>query len=76
MNEYEKTGYLNSNFKIFHLIDEKMTPIDFHFHDFHKILLDEKEKGKIILLASHNKEDIDILCDKVFVMENGVLIKK
>lgn len=39
MNEYEKTGYLNSNFKIFHLIDEKMTPIDFHFHDFHKILL-------------------------------------
>ena len=39
MNEYEKTGYLNSDFKIFHLIDKGMTPIDFHFHDFHKILL-------------------------------------
>lgn len=39
MNEYEKTGYLNSNFKIFHLSDEGMSPIGFHFHDFHKILL-------------------------------------
>ena len=39
MNEYEKTGYLNSNFKIFHLVDKGMTPISFHFHDFHKILL-------------------------------------
>ncbi len=39
MNEYEKTGYLNSNFKIFHLVDKGMPPIGFHFHDFHKILL-------------------------------------
>ena len=39
MNEYEKTGYLNSNFKIFHLVDKGMTPIGFHFHDFHKILV-------------------------------------
>lgn len=39
MNEYKKTGYLNSNFKIFHLVDKGMTPIGFHFHDFHKILL-------------------------------------
>ena len=39
MNEYEKTGYLNSNFKIFHLVDKGMTPIGFHFQDFHKILL-------------------------------------
>lgn len=39
MNEYEKTGYLNSNFKIFHLVGKGMTPIGFHFHDFHKILL-------------------------------------
>lgn len=39
MNEYEKTGYLNSNFKTFHLVDKGMTPVGFHFHDFHKILL-------------------------------------
>ena len=59
------------------ILDEPTNALDTEaIEDFHKILLDEKEKGKIILLASHNKEDIDILCDKVFVMENGVLIKK
>ncbi|MEG0510024.1 MAG: ATP-binding cassette domain-containing protein [Clostridia bacterium] len=35
------------------------------------IILREKEKGKIILLASHIKEDINLLCDKVFYIENG-----
>lgn len=38
-SEYEQTGYLDSDFKIFHLTDTQMTPIDFHYHDFHKILL-------------------------------------
>lgn len=40
---------------------------------FHKLILEEKAKGKIILLASHSKEDIDKLCDTVYVMKNGVL---
>ena len=35
--------------------------------------MSEKEKGKIILLASHNREDIEILCDKVLKMEKGIL---
>ncbi len=39
MHKYEKTGYLTDNFKIFHLIDSDMPEIDFHFHDFHKILI-------------------------------------
>lgn len=39
MNSYEKAGYLHGNFKIFHLLDEKMRQIDFHFHDFHKVLI-------------------------------------
>jgi AraC-like DNA-binding protein len=38
MSDYEKTGYLESNFRIFHLLDEHMNTVDFHFHDFHKIL--------------------------------------
>ncbi len=40
---------------------------------FRKVLMSEKEKGKIILLASHNREDIEILCDKVLKMEKGIL---
>lgn len=39
MSSYEKTGYLNSNFKMFHLVEEEMRTIDFHFHDFHKVLI-------------------------------------
>lgn len=39
MTTYEKTGYLQSNFKIFHLLDTEKINVDFHFHDFHKILI-------------------------------------
>ncbi|MCR4695517.1 MAG: AraC family transcriptional regulator [Pseudobutyrivibrio sp.] len=36
---YSKKGYLYSNFKIFHLKDSGLGEIDFHYHDFHKILI-------------------------------------
>ena len=32
-----------------------------------------KEKGCLIIIASHNKEDISILCDIVLKMEKGNL---
>ena len=38
-------------------------------------LLELKEEGKTILLASHNEEDIRILCDEVYEMDGGVLRK-
>ena len=38
--------------------------------DFFKEL---KNQGKTILMASHNKEDIDVLCDRVYEMDAGVL---
>ena len=34
-----------------------------------------KTAGRTILLASHNKDDIDLLCDQVYEMEAGVLTK-
>ena len=37
--EYEQTGYLHENFKIFHIRDQKSIDIPFHYHDFHKILI-------------------------------------
>ena len=42
------------------------------------LFLQLKEEGKTILLSSHNREDIEILCDDVFEMDNGILtsIKK
>ncbi|MDR0333819.1 MAG: ABC transporter ATP-binding protein [Dysgonamonadaceae bacterium] len=34
-------------------------------------LLNLKKQGRMILISSHVKEDIETLCDKVLVMENG-----
>lgn len=39
--------------------------------DIRKLLLSMKEKGRTILVASHNREDIDVMCDKVYYMDNG-----
>lgn len=40
-----------------------------------QLFLELKEQGKTMLLASHNKEDIDILCDEVYEMEDGRIIR-
>lgn len=57
------------------LLDEPMNGLDTAgVEDVRKILLGLKGKGKTILLASHSKEDIDTLCDRVYRMENGMLI--
>lgn len=37
------------------------------------IILEEKERGAIILLASHSREDIELLADQVYTMKEGVL---
>lgn len=37
--DYEKTGYLHSPFKLFHLTDHEIKHYDCHYHDFYKILL-------------------------------------
>lgn len=37
--ETKKTGYLNENFRLFHLCDKKEQTFDFHYHDFHKIVI-------------------------------------
>lgn len=39
MEQYEKTGYLHSNFKMFHLIDSERKDFSYHYHDFNKILI-------------------------------------
>ncbi|MBQ8519633.1 MAG: ATP-binding cassette domain-containing protein [Agathobacter sp.] len=42
---------------------------------FRQFILEQKEKGKLILLASHSREDIEMLSDEVYFMEKGVLTK-
>ncbi|HHT38248.1 MAG TPA: ATP-binding cassette domain-containing protein [Mollicutes bacterium] len=38
------------------------------------ILLTEKQKGKTILIATHIKEDIDLLCDVIYELDLGEII--
>jgi len=39
MEDYQKKGYLVSDFRVFRLKDAAPKPIPFHYHDFHKIIL-------------------------------------
>ena len=58
------------------ILDEPMNGLDNQgVKDVRKLLLQLKEKGKTIILASHNKEDVEILCDEVYEMDQGRLKK-
>jgi len=39
------------------------------------VLVDEKRKGKTILLASHNEHDIDYICDRIYEIDGGRIMK-
>ena len=39
MAEYEKKGYLNQDFRIFHLVDESKREFSYHYHDFYKLVI-------------------------------------
>ncbi len=34
---------------------------------------EQKDRGCIVCLASHNREDIDTLCDEIYQIEDGIL---
>lgn len=56
------------------ILDEPMNGLDNEgVKDMRKLFLSLKEQGKTILLASHNKEDIEVLCDEVYMMDKGIL---
>lgn len=57
------------------ILDEPTNGLDKKSVDeFRKLMLTYKEKGKTILLASHSAEDIQILCDIVYELDEGKLV--
>ena len=56
------------------ILDEPMNGLDkqgiAEMRDFFE---EQKSMGKLIILASHNKEDINALCDEVYEMDKGTL---
>jgi ABC-2 type transport system ATP-binding protein len=56
------------------ILDEPMNGLDNKgVKDVREILLNLRDEGKSIILASHNKEDIEVLCDEVYEMDKGNL---
>lgn len=39
LRSYERRGYLAEDFRLFHLRDSSLERIDWHYHEFHKIIL-------------------------------------
>ncbi len=57
------------------VLDEPMNGLDNRgVEEIRAILLRLKENGTTILLASHNREDIEILCDEVYEMDRGKVV--
>ena len=58
------------------ILDEPMNGLDKHgVEEMRKLFKKLKDEGKTIILASHNKDDIDVLCDHVYEMEQGKITK-
>lgn len=58
------------------ILDEPMNALDNHgVEEMRAVLLKMKEQGKLIVIASHVRDDIDILCDEVYGMDAGIMKK-
>ena len=58
------------------VLDEPMNALDKNgVEEMRRLFLKMKSEGKLILLTSNNREDIEILCDEVYEMEEGILNK-
>ena len=57
------------------LLDEPMNGLDNEgVEEMRRLFLSLKEKGKLIVLASHSREDIGLLCDEIFRFDKGRLL--
>lgn len=58
------------------ILDEPMNALDNNgVEEMRTILLKMKEQGKLIIIASHVRDDIDILCDEVYGIDAGIMKK-
>ena len=58
------------------ILDEPMNALDNNcVKEMRSVLLKLKEQGKLIVIASHVRDDIDILCDEVFGIDDGIMKK-
>lgn len=54
------------------LLDEPTNALDAEgVEQIREVICQEKERGAIVCLASHNAEDIEILCDEIYRIKEG-----
>ena len=58
------------------ILDEPTSGLDFDGQrEIYSYLVNLRNKGKTILITSHSKDELNILCDQIFTLNNGVLTK-
>lgn len=54
------------------ILDEATSALDEEgVNWFRNFMLEQKEKNKLVIISSHIKEDIEMLCDEVISLEHG-----
>lgn len=54
------------------ILDEPVNALDeASVRIVHELLEKHKKRGALIIVASHDREELDLLADEIFVMENG-----
>lgn len=62
MEQYVKKGYLNSEFRLFHLTDQETREVAYHYHDFDKITIFIKGQVNYIIEGkSYDLKPYDIV---------------
>lgn len=57
------------------MLDEPTNALDQDsIENVRKLIKQEKERGVLILLASHNKDDIQLLADYIYTINNGAIV--
>lgn len=56
------------------ILDEPFNGLDNQgVQEVRKLFMELRDRGKLMIICSHNKEDIDLLCDEVYAMDTGKL---
>lgn len=54
------------------MLDEPFNALDYQtYNDMKEIIIRLKEENKTMLLTSHNYEDLESLCDTLYIIQNG-----
>ena len=57
------------------ILDEPFNGLDIQMKEkIRDVLVKEKEKGKTILLASHDERDIEYICDRIYQVDAGKIV--